>query len=89
MTDGALSFDRPALPSEWYGGSRWLHTQPRGGGARRFPLQFGRGLACRLLGCPPRRVHWKNCALPKEEEAELAAAFKRRWGTAVSRAVMS
>jgi len=42
----------------------------------RLPLQFGRQVACRILGCP-NRVHWKECVLPQPEEAELADRFKK------------
>ena len=69
--------------------TRWLHpVRPPGKGTRRFPLQFGRKLACELLGCP-RRTHWKDCLEGgRVEETAMAKAFGKSFQTVAPEGTM-
>ena len=41
-----------------------------------MPLQFGRRVISRLLGAPERE-DWKQCAQPKNVEAEYCTSMKQ------------
>jgi len=45
-----------------------------------IPLQFGRRIACRLLGCM-NRVDWQSCIVPEEVEANMSDEFKKGFKT--------
>jgi len=55
-------------------GQKLLATQMRA-----FPLQFGREVlaSADLLNLPEDRVDWKNCALTKEGETEVALKIRQ------------
>jgi hypothetical protein len=53
--------------------ARLLHVVPPG---TKHPVQFGREMVCRLLAAPDR-LSWKACAVPQEEEAAQADAFRK------------
>ncbi len=55
--------------------ARLLHRVPPGA---KHPVQFGREVLCRLLGCP-ERLSWKACAAGAEAEAAAVAAFRREF----------
>jgi hypothetical protein len=40
------------------------------------PLQFGREVLAAVLG-KPELAHWKSCVVDKEQEAEVAGAFRK------------
>ena len=66
--------------------NRWLHAVRSGG--KRFPLSFGRQLACALLGCP-RRKEWKDCLEGgRAEEVVMAKAFGQRFQTVAPEGAM-
>ena len=66
--------------------NRWLHAVQSGG--KRFPLSFGRQLACALLGCP-RRKDWKDCLEGgRAEEVVMAKAFGQRFQTVAPEGAM-
>jgi diadenosine tetraphosphate (Ap4A) HIT family hydrolase len=44
--------------------------------SRTVPLQFGREVLAAVLG-KPELAHWKSCVVDKDQEAEIAAAFRK------------
>jgi hypothetical protein len=73
----AAPIDRQYIHIELCDGRRFLHkvnAEQRDAG--KVPLQFGRQIAAKALGCP-ERAHWKNCVVSGEEETRLAEGFKQ------------
>lgn len=44
--------------------------------SKAVPLQFGREVLAAVLG-KPELAHWKSCVVDKDQEAEIAAAFRK------------
>jgi diadenosine tetraphosphate (Ap4A) HIT family hydrolase len=44
--------------------------------SKTVPLQFGREVLAAVLG-KPELAHWKSCVVDKEQEAEVAGAFRK------------
>jgi len=51
----------------------------RGENDVKLPLQFGRAVACRIMGTM-RRVQWKDCVVPKEKETAMTQQFREAFG---------
>eukprot|EP00928_Gymnodinium_smaydae_P027657 TRINITY_DN21312_c0_g1_i1.p1 TRINITY_DN21312_c0_g1~~TRINITY_DN21312_c0_g1_i1.p1 ORF type:complete len:665 (-),score=160.20 TRINITY_DN21312_c0_g1_i1:383-2377(-) len=49
-----------------------------GGGGPRIPLNFGRQVACQLLGCEDK-VDWRQCQEDRDSEKLSAIAFRERF----------
>merc|ERR1719220_2555136 len=47
-------------------------------GSRRIPLNFGRQVACHLLGCE-EKVDWRQCQEDRETEKHLATSFRDKF----------
>ena len=44
-----------------------------------FPMQLGRQILARILGLDPSLSHWKNVVLTRDQEANRAIQFRKRF----------
>jgi len=54
---------------------RYLYAAPPGGNGPRIPLNFGRQVACQLLGCE-NKVDWRSCQDSREGEKKLCVTLR-------------
>ncbi|OLP93750.1 CWF19-like protein 1-like [Symbiodinium microadriaticum] len=54
---------------------RFLYAALPNGGGPRIPINFGRQVACQLLGCEDK-VDWRQCQDSKEGEKKLALTLR-------------
>lgn len=57
---------------------RFVYAGVAGGGGPRIPINFGRQVACRLLGCD-EKVDWRQCQDDRDTEKVLAATFREQF----------
>eukprot|EP00930_Biecheleria_cincta_P031757 TRINITY_DN22021_c0_g1_i2.p1 TRINITY_DN22021_c0_g1~~TRINITY_DN22021_c0_g1_i2.p1 ORF type:complete len:661 (-),score=123.01 TRINITY_DN22021_c0_g1_i2:18-1967(-) len=54
---------------------RYFYAAPPGGNGPRIPVNFGRQVACHLLGCDDK-VDWRSCQDTKEGETKLCKTLR-------------